>query len=273
MIINYGMLIIYNEERVSKMLKRYTVLSVAIIMMLVLSACAPNNNESVQELQSTLAAQKAELEALELTIEEHENTIMTLATINEENLEKITLLNTTIEELQILSSSQSNTLLQEALEVMELFKNQDASGLDSRVSPTRGVRFSPYQFVKETTDITFYPGNTIPSMFTNTTVYVWGEYDGSGDTIAGEFASYYPRFVYDQDFFNPEMIGINTFLSSGSMINNIGDVYPNDEFVEFYFSGFDPQYDGMDWRSLTLVFEDDNGTWYLVGVIHGEWTT
>jgi hypothetical protein len=255
------------------MFKRYTVLSVAIIIILALSACAPDNGGSVQELENTLAAQQAKMEALEDTIDEHENTIMTLIALNEENIVKISELNATIDELQTLSSSQSNTLLQEALEVMELFKNQDAAGLDSRVSPTRGVRFSPYQFVKENTDITFYPGNTVPSMFTNTTVYAWGEYDGTGDTIAGEFASYYPRFVYDVDFFNPEMIAINTFLSSGSMINNIEDVYPNDQFVEFYFSGFDPQYDGMDWRSLTLVFEDINGTWYLVGVIHGEWTT
>ncbi|MDP3386420.1 MAG: hypothetical protein Q8S24_04230 [Eubacteriales bacterium] len=252
------------------MSKRYTVLSVAIIMILALSACAPDNSGSVQELENTLAAQQAKVEALELTIKEHESTIMTLTDLNEDNLAKISLLNATIEELQILSS---NTLLQEALEVMTFFKNEDAAGLDSRVSPTRGVRFSPYQFVKETTDITFYPGNTVPAMFTNTTVYVWGEYDGSGDSIAGEFASYYPRFVYDQDFLNPEMIGINSFLSTGNMINNIEDVYPNDQFVEFYFSGFDPQYDGMDWRSLTLVFEDVNGTWYLVGVIHGEWTT
>ncbi len=255
------------------MLKRYTVLSAAIVMMLVLSACAPDNSGALQELENNLEEQQAKVEELELTIDEHENTIMTLTDINENNLAQISSLNSTIEELQILNSSQNNTLLQEALEVMELFKDQDAAGLDSRVSPTRGVRFSPYQFVDENTDITFYPGNTIPSMFTNTTVYVWGEYDGTGDAIAGEFASYYPRFVYDVDFFNPEMIGINSFLSSGNIINNIQDVYPNDQYVEFYFSGFDPQYAGMDWKSLTLVFEDVNGTWYLVGVIHGEWTT
>lgn len=256
------------------MLKRYVLLSMAMAMILVLSACATDDNSNmIQDLENRLATEQTKVEALESTINEHQNTIMTLTALNEENIVKIAELNSTIEELQTLNSSQSNTLLQEALEVMELFKNQDAAGLDSRVSPTRGVRFSPYQFVDENTDITFYPGNTVPSMFTNTTVYAWGEYDGSGDTIAGEFASYYPRFVYDVDFFNPEMIAINTFLSSGSMINNIEDVYPNDQFVEFYFSGFDPQYFGMDWRSLTLVFEDVNGTWYLVGVIHGEWTT
>jgi hypothetical protein len=42
--------------------------------------------------------------------------------------------------------------------------------------------------------------------------------------------------------------------------------------VEYYFPGFDPQYGGMDWRSLRLVFSDHGGTWYLAGIIHDEWT-
>ena len=266
------MIIIYQDERVSIMLKKYSLLILMLSIILVLSACAPNNDQAVLDLEEQLAAEQSKVEELENTINEQENTIATLISINEENTATITLLNTTIEDLQLLNSTQSNSLLQEAIEVVELLKNQDAAGLDSRVSPTRGVRFSPYQFVNENTDIVFYPSNTVPVMFTNTMVYAWGEYDGTGDTISGDFSFYYDRFVYDVDFFNPEMIGINTFLSSGSMINNIEDIYPNDQYVEFYFSGFDPQLFGIDWRSLTLVFEDDNGTWYLVGVIHGEWT-
>jgi hypothetical protein len=37
-------------------------------------------------------------------------------------------------------------------------------------------------------------------------------------------------------------------------------------------SGFDPEYEGMDWRSLRLVFEKKNDIWYLVGIIHDQWT-
>jgi (p)ppGpp synthase/HD superfamily hydrolase len=28
----------------------------------------------------------------------------------------------------------------------------------------------------------------------------------------------------------------------------------------------------MDWRSLRLVFEKKNDIWYLVGIIHDQWT-
>jgi hypothetical protein len=42
--------------------------------------------------------------------------------------------------------------------------------------------------------------------------------------------------------------------------------------VEYYFPGFDPQYGGMDWRSLKLVFSQADGSWNLAGIIHDEWT-
>jgi (p)ppGpp synthase/HD superfamily hydrolase len=42
--------------------------------------------------------------------------------------------------------------------------------------------------------------------------------------------------------------------------------------VEYHFSGFDPKYEGMDWRSLRLVFEEKDNIWHLVGIIHDQWT-
>ena len=43
--------------------------------------------------------------------------------------------------------------------------------------------------------------------------------------------------------------------------------------MEYYFSGFDPQYGGMDWRSLRLVFAPHGEGWALVGIVHDEWGT
>ena len=42
--------------------------------------------------------------------------------------------------------------------------------------------------------------------------------------------------------------------------------------VEYYFSGFDKQYEGLDWRSLSIVFEKKAEAWYITGIIHDEWT-
>lgn len=168
--------------------------------------------------------------------------------------------------------AQGNSLISEALTVISLLANQDSTGLDLYVSPTKGVRFSPYANVNTNTDIVLSSGNSVLNMFTDNTVYTWGNYDGSGNPIAKNPSAYYSEFIYDHDFQNPNMIGINTFIGIGNMINNITTAYPTDSFVEFHFNGFNPQYEGMDWSSLILIFENDNGTWYLTGIVHNQWT-
>lgn len=227
--------------------------------------------ETVSDLNSTIN----DLDE-RLTIIEEENQVM-----DDLLNEKETIINNQNQEIEALKSElnsvnnqqqSQNSLLSQAIHVLNLLENQDATGLNDVVHPTRGVRFSPYQYVDTNNHIVFYKNNTVPSMFTNTTVYIWGEYDGTGDDIAGDALSYYNEFVYDEDYLNADIIGQNTIVSSGNMINNIETVYPNDEYVEFYFPEFDPQYSGMDWKSLTLVFENDNGTYYLVGIVHGQWT-
>lgn len=56
------------------------------------------------------------------------------------------------------------------------------------------------------------------------------------------------------------------------MLENQFEVYENPIIVEYYFSGFDPEYEGIDWRSLRLVFEQYEGSWKLVGIINNQWT-
>jgi hypothetical protein len=58
----------------------------------------------------------------------------------------------------------------------------------------------------------------------------------------------------------------------GNSIDNSQEYYPGARIVEYYFPGFDPQYAGMDWRSIRLVFMEENNIWYLVGIIHDQWT-
>jgi hypothetical protein len=55
-------------------------------------------------------------------------------------------------------------------------------------------------------------------------------------------------------------------------LNNIIDVYTGKQVIEYYFSWFDTQYEGIDRRSLNLVFDKQDGQWKLIGIIHGQWT-
>lgn len=178
-----------------------------------------------------------------------------------------------VAELQsALTSQQQNSLLMTALTVVGLLENQDMEALASYVHPVAGVRFSPYTYVDLQNDLVF-SAQQIETLLQSTQTYNWGSFDGSGDPIVFTFSDYYDRFIYDQDFANPHMIGNNVEIGTSSMINNISQAYPNGMFVEFHFTGFDPQYMGMDWRSLRLIFEDVNGSWHLVGIVHDEWTT
>lgn len=246
------------------MKKEYFILSILLISILILSSCSASDTSAsdfeveISSLEVEVEDLESNVKALESSLEEKDNTINDLQN-----------------EIDTLSNppSQSASLVNEAFTVLGHLESEDGAALANHAHPTKGVRFSPYFNVDVSSDIILYPGNTIgANMFTNTTVYVWGEYDGTGDSIAGEYASYHSRFVYDEDYLNPELIGINSIVGTGNMNNNIENVYPNESYVEFHFTGFDPQLMGIDWRSLVLVFEEDNGVWYLVGVVHGEWT-
>ena len=61
-------------------------------------------------------------------------------------------------------------------------------------------------------------------------------------------------------------------MGQGNTLINSSEIYKDAIIIEYHFSGFDPQYEGMDWRSLRLAFEKVNDIWYLVGIIHDQWT-
>lgn len=156
-------------------------------------------------------------------------------------------------------------------DVLTALKNKDMVKLSQAVHPDRGVRFSPYGHVDTKADLVF-TANQIKNIASDTKVYTWGSYDGSGEPIQLTFMDYYNKFVYDEDFLAAKETGYNKILGIGNTLINSSEVYPQSIIVEYHFPGFDPQYEGMDWRSLRLVFEKMDTTWYLVGIIHDQWT-
>ncbi len=157
-----------------------------------------------------------------------------------------------------------------ALQAIELIQNKDWEGLAAMVHPEAGVRFTAYPYIELEKDLVF-TAEQVAGFGTDSTKHNWGHYDGSGDPIQLTFGEYYERFIYDADFANAPLIGRDRIIGTGNAIDNVQEAYPNGRFVEFYFPGTE-MHDGIDWRSLKLVFEQQGDTWYLVGVIHGEWT-
>jgi len=150
---------------------------------------------------------------------------------------------------------------------------QDWNQLATLAHPTKGVRFSAYGYVNTGANgDRVRTTQQIQAGFTDQAVYNWGHYNGTGDPIDLTFADYYAAFVYNHDFSQAPVIVFNTIAGHGNTLINLHEVYPQGQFVEYNFPGFDPQYEGMDWQSLRLVFEETAGNWYLVGVIHDQWT-
>ena len=155
--------------------------------------------------------------------------------------------------------------------VLAAIKNYDLEKLANAIHPDKGVRFSPYGYVDVKNDLVF-TADEVKKLANDPKQYHWGYYDGIGDPITLSFSDYHKKFIYDVDFVNAEEVGYNKTLGFGNSLNNSFEVYKNSIIVEYYFSGFDPQYEGMDWRSLRLVFEKKGDIWYLVGIIHDQWT-
>jgi hypothetical protein len=158
-----------------------------------------------------------------------------------------------------------------ALAVVDALKAKDGAKLASLAHPAKGVRFSMYAYVRTDFDQVLTAAD-LKVAFTDPKVRLWGISDGKGDEIRVTFAEYYKSYVYDVDFAKAPDVAYNRAIGTGNTIDNSATVYPDAVMVEFHYPGFDPTYGGMDWRSLRLFFEQKDGTWYLVGVVHGAWT-
>jgi hypothetical protein len=159
----------------------------------------------------------------------------------------------------------------QADEVIMALKTRAMDKLAGYVDPNQGVRFSPYAHVQEGDRV--YPAGSLAKAMNDTRKDLCGAYDGSGLPIELTFNDYYTKFVYDKDFAAAPQVGYNQSLSQGNILANSQEFYPGSIVVEYYFPEFDPQYSGMDWESLRLVFQQQDGTWFLVGIVHSQWTS
>lgn len=162
------------------------------------------------------------------------------------------------------------TLEEAAEKVIIALAEKDLAAVAEFVHPEQGVRFSPYTYVDDSHQV--FAGDELSGLTGSDEIFMWGYFDGTGDPIELTFDDYFGRFIYSHDFANPEAMAVDEELGYSSMINNIADFYPGSSFVEYHFSGFVEDYGGLDWVSLRLVFIEENGSWFLIGIVHDQWT-
>ncbi|MFC1599797.1 hypothetical protein ACFL3T_02095 [Patescibacteria group bacterium] len=154
-----------------------------------------------------------------------------------------------------------------ANQTITTLKNKDLDTLETLIHPEKGVRLSPYATVDTKKDVILKPFE-----LNDGSSRLWGQYDGTGLPITLTLNEYFDKFVFSADFENAPQIKKNEIIGSGNSLNNLEKVYGEANFIEYHFPEFDPEMYGMDWQSLRLVFEEYEGEFKLVGIIHDQWT-
>ncbi len=165
-------------------------------------------------------------------------------------------------------ASEKEQVMARAAEVVAALQASNLEQLAGLAHPERGVRFSPYAYVNVDADQRFTP-EQIRSGLDDPTIYLWGHFDGSGKPMEMTFAAYLRRF--ERDWLSAPTVSYNQVVMQGNTRVNLTEAYPEGRFVEYHFPGTEAN-SYIDWGSLRLVFEQQDGVWYLVGVVQDMWT-
>ena len=170
----------------------------------------------------------------------------------------------------ISNKTQKDSIETVGQKALTALKEKDYSAFASCFHPIDGIRFSPYGFI-DPTHKHVVAKDFLEAINKNWTL-TWGHFDGSGEAIKMKVRPYIDRFIYNADYLNPEKKSYDEFIGQGNTINNLKESYPELHFTEYYFKGFDEKYKGLDWTSLRFVFKKHENAYYLVAVIHDQWT-
>jgi hypothetical protein len=160
-----------------------------------------------------------------------------------------------------------STLLFESKKIVELIAQKNYAEL-AETFHSDGVRFSLYGYVDSTADLVLKAADFAANTAKKRT---WGQSYGDEIPIVKNTADYFKKHVYDVDFLSVVKPTCNTYTPSGSSIINTTEAYKGCDYVEFHKTGTNPKFEGMDWKTLQLVFKKEGERYKLIGIIHNEW--
>jgi len=161
-------------------------------------------------------------------------------------------------------------LLNTSIEILNYIKNRHYEKIALFIHPQEHLRFSPYAYVDTVNDQVLAADQFLKFIQKNKKVNWNAGLDERPELLTVD--EYFEKYVYDVDFLNAQLKSINQYHSKGTDLNNIKEVYPGCNVVEFFFPGFEKKYEGLDFRALRFVYKLKNKRPFLVGIIHDEWT-
>lgn len=172
-------------------------------------------------------------------------------------------------EAPIQDSKDEQIMIEEkAKDIVQVLHNRNMDELASYVHKEKGLLFSPVAYIEDYS-LTF-PQDQIATLLEDPTEYVWG-FQEANTEIKLSPSAYFEERIHAELFLNPDEIEVDPNVPSGERSTNIKDYFPESTVVEFHYAGTE-QYSGMDWRSLHLVFEEnEQEDWDLVAIVNGLW--
>lgn len=178
--------------------------------------------------------------------------------------------NKTVRAEKVQRVTQQDSIEAVGLKALTALQAKDYDAFAALFHPTEGVRFSPYGFIDPTHKQVL--AKDFLEAITRNWILTWGHVDGSGEAIKIRVKAYIDKFVYNADYLHAPQKSYDSIIGKGNSIDNLKDTYPQLHFTEYHFKGFDEKYRGLDWTSLRFVFKKYNNAYYLVAVIHDQWT-
>ena len=176
------------------------------------------------------------------------------------------------EHSQISSDATNVELTALAFNVLEYISDGEFESLAEVVHPDFGVVFSPGATINLATNRHFN-AEQIALFGSDSTVYVWGIRNGTGEPIELTPMEYLDQFVLSSDYLNASIIGVDRIIRSGNALENIIEEFPGVRFVDFHIPGEERNgYDDLDWSTLRLGFERHDDKLWLTVIVHSTWT-
>lgn len=163
------------------------------------------------------------------------------------------------------------SLEKHAAKVMNLLVHKDFAALAEQIEEGQDLLFSPYGYIDTATAIKF-SREKLKQAAAQQQKINWGEYDGTGEPIELTLSEYFDKFVTDKEYLKCGANPLNETTTVGNTVNNLKEVFPDYDFIEYYCKGSD-KYSFMDWGALRLVYKVSGDKMYLVAIVHDQWTT
>lgn len=165
-------------------------------------------------------------------------------------------------------------LLATAKEAMKAAADGNFEQFAQYIHPVAGIRFSPYAYVEKETDKVFTADAFREQVTKNPKQkLVWGTYDPVGETIKLTVAGYFKEFVTDKNYLGEGKFAYNETLGGGTVINNLSEIYPDAPRVEANWTPKDEEKAPFEWGTVRMVFQEHEGKYYLIAVVHDAWNT